>query len=139
MKKIITLAVLFAVTITSYSQSLGYQDLGLLFSQDDNNGTARFTSMSGAFGALGGDLSVMNINPAGLAVFNNSAFAATLNSRNTDINTTYYGNSTNNQEQFLNLSQAGAVLVFDSAYKSDWSKFAIGFNYRITKDFTNSF
>lgn len=139
MKKIITLAILFAVTITSYSQSLGYQDLGLLFSQDDNNGTARFTSMSGAFGALGGDLSVMNINPAGLAVFNNSAFAATLNSRNTDINTTYYGNSTNNQEQFLNLSQAGAVLVFDSAYKSDWSKFAIGFNYRITKDFTNSF
>lgn len=139
MKKNITLAVLFAVTITSYSQSLGYQDLGLLFSQDDNNGTARFTSMSGAFGALGGDLSVMNINPAGLAVFNNSAFAATLNSRNTDINTTYYGNSTNNQEQFLNLSQAGAVLVFDSAYKSDWSKFAIGFNYRITKDFTNSF
>ncbi|AUC85366.1 hemin receptor [Polaribacter sp. ALD11] len=139
MKKYVTLAVLFAVTLTSYSQSLGYQDLALLFSQDDANGTARFTSMSGAFGALGGDVSVMNINPAGLAVYNNSSFAGSLSSRNTEIMSNYYGTSRNNQDNFFNLSQAGAVLVFDSAYKSDWNKFAIGFNYRIKKDFTNSF
>ncbi|WP_299669626.1 hemin receptor [uncultured Polaribacter sp.] len=139
MKKIITFATLFVLTFTSYSQSLGYQDLALLFSQDDANGTARFTSMSGAFGALGGDISSININPAGLAVFNNSSFTGTFNSRNTDITTNYYGTTTNNQDQFLNFSQAGAVLVFNSAYKSDWTKFAIGFNYRISKDFTNSF
>ena len=131
MKKILTLAALFAVTVVSYSQSLGYQDLALLFSKDDANGTARFTSMGGAFGALGGDISVMNINPAGLSVYNNSSFAASLNSRNTDISSNYYGNIRNNEDQFLNLSQAGAVLVFDSAYKSDWNKFAVGFNYRI--------
>ena len=139
MKKILTLAVLFAVTLTSYSQSLGYQDLALLFSQDDGNGTARFTSMSGAFGALGGDISVMNINPAGLAVYNNSSFAGSLNSRNTAIKSNYYGTSRNNEDSFFNLSQAGAVLVFDSAYKSDWNKFAIGFNYKINKDFASSF
>lgn len=139
MKNFLTLAAMLAVVITSYSQSLGYQDLALLFSQDDANGTARFTSMSGAFGALGGDISVMNINPAGLAVYNNSSFSGSFNSRSTDITATYYGNSRKNQDQFLNLSQVGAVLVFDSAYKSDWSKFAIGFNYRVTKDFTNSF
>lgn len=75
MKKITAIAILFAVTITSYAQSLGYQDLGVLFSQDDLNGSARFTSMGGAFGALGGDISVMNINPAGIAVFNNSVFS----------------------------------------------------------------
>tara|TARA_R110002049_G_scaffold86767_6_gene220359 strand:- start:2487 stop:3869 length:1383 start_codon:yes stop_codon:yes gene_type:complete len=139
MKKILTLAALFAVTVVSYSQSLGYQDLALLFSKDDANGTARFTSMGGAFGALGGDISVMNINPAGLSVYNNSSFAASLNSRNTDISSNYYGNIRNNEDQFLNLSQAGAVLVFDSAYKSDWNKFAVGFNYRITKDFTGNY
>ncbi|QOD59531.1 outer membrane protein transport protein [Polaribacter haliotis] len=139
MKKIITLATLFAVTLTSYAQSLSYQDLALLFSQDDANGTARFTSMGGAFGALGGDISSININPAGLAVFNNSSFAGTLNNRNTEIQSTFYGNSVNNQDQFFNFSQAGAVLVFDSAYKSDWSKFAIGFNYRLTKDFNDNF
>jgi long-subunit fatty acid transport protein len=139
MKNFLTVAALLAVVLTSYSQSLGYQDLAVLFSQNDANGTARFTSMSGAFGALGGDISVMNINPAGLAVFNNSSFSGSLNSRSTDITTRYYGTSRENQDQFLNISQAGAVLVFNNAYKSDWGKFAVGFNYRVTKDFTNSF
>lgn len=139
MKKFFIIAALFAVTSTSFTQSLGYQDLGILFSQNDNNGSARFTAMSGAFGALGGDISSININPAGLSVFNNSIFSGTLNSRNSDITSNYYGNSLTTQNQFINLSQAGAVLVFDSAYSSDWTKFAIGFNYRITKDFNDNF
>jgi hypothetical protein len=139
MKRFFTIAALFATTLMSFSQSLGYQDLGILFSQDDNNGSARFTAMSGAFGALGGDVSSMNINPAGLSVFNNSLFSGTLNSRNSDITSNYYGNSKATQDQFINLSHVGAVLVFDSAYSKDWTKFAIGFNYRITKDFNDSF
>ena len=139
MKKFITLATLFAFTIASHSQSLSYQDLALLFSRDDGNGTARFNSMSGAFGALGGDISSININPAGVAVFNNSMFSGSLNTRETDIQSTLYGNTLNNQNQIFNLSQAGAVLVFDSAYKSNWSKFAIGLNYRLTTDFENNF
>ncbi|WP_298879159.1 hemin receptor [uncultured Polaribacter sp.] len=139
MKKYIIIAILFAAKITSYSQSLGYQDLGVLFSENDENGSARFTAMGGAFGALGGDVSAMSINPAGIAIFNNSSFSGTINSRNSDITSNYYGNSLKTQDQFFNLSHAGAVLVFDSAYDSDWNKFAIGFNYRITKDFANSF
>ncbi|MFK8059356.1 MAG: OmpP1/FadL family transporter [Polaribacter sp.] len=139
MKRFLTIAILFAATITSYSQSLGYQDLGVLFSQNNDNGSARFTAMSGAFGALGGDVSSININPAGLAVFNNSAFSGTFNSRSSSIISNYYGNSITTENEFINLSHAGAVLVFDTAYNSDWNKFAIGFNYRITKDFNNSF
>ncbi|MGK0448009.1 MAG: hypothetical protein ACJA2M_001789, partial [Polaribacter sp.] len=38
MKKFFTIAILFASTLMSFSQSLGYQDLGILFSQNDNNG-----------------------------------------------------------------------------------------------------
>ena len=139
MKKFFIAAIFTFTAFTSFSQSLSYQDLAILFSQDDKNGTARFTAMSGAFGALGGDISSMNVNPAGLSVFNNSSFSGTLNSRNTEIKSNYYGANLINQNQFTNLSQAGAVLVFDSAYKSDWSKFAVGINYRITKDFNNSF
>jgi long-subunit fatty acid transport protein len=139
MKKLITFAALFAVTSMSYSQSLGYQDLALLFSQDDANGTARFTAMSGAFGALGGDVSAVNINPAGLSVFNTSIFSASLNSRQTNTTTNYYGTNTNNRNQFLNISQAGAVFVFKNGDTSDWNNFVIGFNYRITKDFTGNF
>ena len=32
------------------------------YTQNDLHGTARFTAMSGAFGALGGDLSSVNVN-----------------------------------------------------------------------------
>ena len=38
-------------------------------SQQDMKGTARFMSMGGAFGALGGDLSTLSQNPAGIGVY----------------------------------------------------------------------
>ena len=139
MKRLLAIAILFATSTTSFSQALGYQDLGLLFSQDDNNGSARFTAMSGAFGALGGDISSININPAGLSVFNNSNFSGTFNTRTSETTANYYNNSITTQDEFINLSQAGAVLVFDINNKSDWKKFALGFNYRITKDFNANF
>ena len=139
MKQLFIIATLFVATSMSYSQSLDYQDLALIFSQDDVNGSARFTGMSGAVGAVGGDISSISINPAGIAMYNNSAFSGTFNSRETDITSTYYGNSLTTQDQFFNISHAGAVLVFDNTFNSEWSKFALGFNYRITKDFNDSF
>ena len=41
-------------------------------------GTARYLSMGGAFGALGGDLSTLNQNPAGIGVYRSSEVGATL-------------------------------------------------------------
>lgn len=38
-------------------------------SQSDFKGTARFMSMGGAFGALGGDLSTLNQNPGGIGIY----------------------------------------------------------------------
>ncbi len=139
MQKNLIIAIFFAATITSYSQSLGYQDLGVLFSQNDEIGSARFTAMSGAFGALGGDVSAININPAGISIFNNSVFSGTINLRNSAVTANYYENSITTKDQFLNLSHAGAVLVFENIYNSEWDKFAIGFNYRVTKDFSDNF
>jgi hypothetical protein len=139
MKIFFIIATLFATAFTSFSQSLGYQDLAILFTQNDNNGSARFTAMSGAFGALGGDISSINVNPAGISVFNTSMFTGSFNVRSSDIASNYYGNTATTQNQFTNLSQAGAILVFESSFNSDWSKFAVGLNYRITKDFNDSF
>ena len=48
----------------------------LRYSVENLNGTARFNAMSGAFGALGGDISSLVINPAGTTVFINSAGSA---------------------------------------------------------------
>ncbi len=135
MKRILTFAILIASTFTAFSQSLNYNDLGILFSKDDNYGTARFEAMSGAFGALGGDISAFGINPAGSAVAKKSMASITLNNRNTEYLANYYGNTTNSQDDFFNISQAGGILSFDTAYNSEWNRFALSFNYRIKKDF----
>ena len=48
------------------------------YSTPDFNGTARYLAMGGAFGALGGDISVMNTNPGGLAIYRSSEVVTTL-------------------------------------------------------------
>ena len=135
MKRILAFATLVASTFTAFSQSLGYTDLGILFSNDNNYGTARFEAMSGAFGALGSDPSSISINPAGGAVATKSIFAASLGNRNTQIQTTYYGNTHNSDDSYLNITQAGGSLVFDTDQDSDWNRFALSFNYRLKSDF----
>lgn len=47
-------------------------------SQPDFKGTARFMSMGGAFGALGGDLSTLNQNPGGIGVYRSSEVGVTM-------------------------------------------------------------
>lgn len=47
-------------------------------SETDLRGTARFMSMAGAFGALGGDLSTLYQNPGGIGVYRYSDAGATL-------------------------------------------------------------
>lgn len=144
MKKIILCVAFAAVTLTSYSQALGYQDLSILFSQNDGNGSARFVAMGGAFGALGGDASAMTINPAGISVFNGSYASIAFQSRSTDY-TTLYGdpllsrNLVTTQEDFFRISNAGAIFTFEDGSSDEWTKFALGVNYRILTDFENTF
>lgn len=51
---------------------------GYALSRNDLRGTARFMSMGGAFGALGGDLSVLNYNPGGIGVYRSSEVGVTV-------------------------------------------------------------
>ena len=50
----------------------------LTISESDMRGTARFLGMGGAFGALGGDISVLNQNPGGIGIYRSSDIALTL-------------------------------------------------------------
>lgn len=139
MKRILLTATLVVSTFTSFSQSLGYKDLALLFSKDNHQGTARFNAMSGAFGALGGDVSVTNLNPAGLAVFNKSTFAITGGIRSTDISSNFYNGAYTTKNEYFSVPQAGGAFVFNNFRNSDWTRVVFGFNYQKTNDFRNSF
>ncbi|SDX40810.1 Long-chain fatty acid transport protein [Lutibacter oricola] len=134
MKKLI-LGAMLCIAYISNAQTLDYNDIGVLFSNEKINGTARYNAMSGAFGALGGDLSSIDVNPAGAAVFINSEFAATLSINNSETTSTYYNNNSISENDATNLSQAGGVFVFGGNRNSDWGKTAIGFNYTMANDF----
>jgi len=136
MKKIYVV-VMLCVAYISNAQTLSYNDIGVLLSNENINGTARFNAMSGAFGALGGDLSSIETNPAGAAVFLKSEFSASVNIRNIETMSTFYGSSEFIENDYSNVSQAGGVFVFNTHQNSDWSNIALGFNYSIIDDFEN--
>jgi hypothetical protein len=139
MKKIIFFVTFAAMGYTSYSQSLGYEDLSTMFSRNDRNGSARFVAMGGAFGAVGGDVTAMTINPAGISIFNDSNASIAFQSRSTDYLTTYYGNSTTTQQDFFKVSNAGVVFTFNNYTSDEWSKLAMGINFRVLADFEDTF
>ena len=93
------------------------------------NGSARYTSMAGAFGALGGDLTALSFNPASSSVFLNSEFGASVNYKNKLTKGTYFGTSTNRENDDLSLDHFGAVFVFNNKNtESPWSRVSVGIN-----------
>ena len=126
MKKIV---VVLLASLSFAVQGQGISD-AMRFAQENLNGTARFRAMGGAFGALGGDFSSININPAGSVVFSNSQVGVTLSNFNIKNDSKYFGTSTNENDSSLDLSQAGGVYVFKNEDKrSDWKKFAVALNF----------
>lgn len=142
MKKHIYICLLCLIGYQAQAQTYNYTDLGILFSQDNNTGTSRATGLNGAVGAVGGDLSSININPAGIAVYNNNEITFTLGSYHYNNSTDYYNTVMNNQSTTFNTDQVGAVFVFrDAITTNDWSKVSFAVNYQKTANFhtRNSF
>ena len=131
-KKFICLYFFISITYTSYSQT--FEDV-LRYNSFYNEGTARFNSMGGAFGALGGDLSAISINPAGSSIFIDSEFGVTLNYKNLNINNRLNNNNSSSKNDFYSYGGAGFVLV----YENRKSKFSVAYNNHILGDFDSSF
>ena len=89
MKKL-TIIFITLLTLSSYLQAQNIDD-ALRYSKSTLSGSARYTAMGGAFGALGGDISAINTNPASAGIFKYSEIAITP--------TFYYSHS---QTNFLN-------------------------------------
>ena len=72
MKTIYSFALLASLSLTASAQDpFDALDLGA----KDLAGTARYVSMGGALSALGGDVSVMHVNPAGIGLYKRNDFA----------------------------------------------------------------
>ncbi|MEP2934834.1 MAG: transporter [Gilvibacter sp.] len=105
---------------------------GLRYATDGVYGTARYNAMSGAFGALGGDLSAMHLNPAGSAVFTSSYASASATLLDNTNEVFFSGTNSRSIDTDANISQAGGVWVFyNSNEEAKWRKFSIGINYEL--------
>lgn len=134
MKKILYTFCLLAAT-GSWAQETLSSDI--LRYNDGIYGTARYRALGGAFGALGGDLSALSLNPAGSAIFNHNFASISVTDDNKANNTSYFGNTNTRRRNTFDVSQAGIVFVFEDTEK-DWNKFSIGLNYENTKNLNNN-
>ncbi|MCC6182952.1 MAG: hypothetical protein IT237_14075, partial [Bacteroidia bacterium] len=91
----------------------------LRYSQPFINGTARFNSMGGAFTALGGDMTSINQNPAGLAVYRSNEIYTGLNLFSQTTRSSYLNNGTSNNQINLNIPNFG-LLFYNKIDDSDY-------------------
>ena len=87
---------IIAIALSTAGITIGQSEFDALkFIQPEINGTARYTSMAGAFGALGGDPSAIKDNPAGLGIYRKSELTATLGINTQETTTNWRdGNTT---------------------------------------------
>jgi len=125
MKKIFTL--LFG--IISILQLHAQNEIDALrYSQNNLFGTAKFSSMSGAFGSLGGDFSTLSHNPAGIAFYQNSELTYTPNFSLIE-NSSYLNNNKNTKNNSgFNTGNFGYIAVANND-NQEWKRINIGFGY----------
>jgi len=133
MKRVFLFAIVFMATVTTYAQDITD---GLRYATDKTNGSARFRAMSGAFGALGGDLSATAINPAGSAIFLKNSATVSFAVDNIDNEANYFNTIAESADTDLSINQAGAIFVFNNANEeSPWKKLSLGINYDNTNNY----
>ena len=108
-------------------------------SQTDLNGTARYLGMSGAFGALGGDISSMSTNPAGLGIYRSSEVVTTISLSSAKTNSDWNGMSVDKSKTRFNFDNIAYVGYFPTGNDEGIVGWNIGLSYNRVKDFNRSY
>jgi hypothetical protein len=109
---IMLVAAMAAANYTS-AQEL-YAPDGLRFSQTNYGSSARFKGMGNAQIGVGGDISSLGGNPAGLGLFTKSEFVFTPEFNGTSLDADFLGNKSTSTKSQINLNQIGAVFYMPS-------------------------
>lgn len=129
-----TLCLSLFVAPQLYGQTI---DDALIFSQENNGTSARIKGMGDAQTALGGDISSINGNPAGLGFFGRSDISLTLNYLQNGNNTKFEGMNSSSSKGNFGIDQAGVVFHFPIRNGSGWQNFNMGVSYNKTQNFNN--
>lgn len=100
----------------------------------DLNGTARFVGMGGAMGALGGDITTMGTNPAGIGIYRSNDVMVTFGFDNTGAK----ANGASLDKFHGSFDNAGFVFSTKIGNSTALRFANFGFNYRKMKSFSRS-
>ena len=108
-KTLVILSTFFITVILSTSINAQNENDALRYSLINYGGTARFSALSGAYGAVGADFSSLSQNPAGIGLYRKSEFTITpmVSSNNTSSN--FQGQSVSDQNTRMYLGNVGYV------------------------------
>ena len=134
MKKYILTYSLIIASLGAFAQN--YTD-ALRFSRMQNLGTARFNAMGGSFGALGGDLSAISVNPAATGVYRNSEFTFTTALSIRDNESLYNNSFSQDSRANFNIGNIGYV----GSYKGNqngWKNYSFAIGHNRINNFHNN-
>ena len=106
LKKVLAFVGLVCLTFVAQSQTA--EEI-ILYSQQSYGSTARSAGMAGAFGALGGDFSVLSTNPAGIAQYRSNEVSFTPNVQIQNNSNLYLNSITEENGESANVNQFGVV------------------------------
>ncbi len=98
------------------------------YSRTDIKGTARYMGMGGAFGALGGDISTLSQNPAGIGVYRSNEIVTTLGIAGISAETKTSVNVNNNLTKFV-FDNVGIIGTFNTGKDLGIVSYNFGFAY----------
>jgi len=108
MKKTIVLLITTILSIALFAQN---ENDALRYSLINYSGTARFSGLSGAYGALGADFSSLSQNPAGIGLFRRSEFSITPVFNNSQTESNYMNGNNSDYHNKLFLGNVGYVMA----------------------------
>lgn len=116
--------------IVSYAVAQNDADM-VRYSKLQHGGSARFEAMGGAFGALGADISAVQINPAAMGRFSTSQVSLTVGPIINQSTATLVGTETKDSKFNFFLPSFGLVLTKDLSARNKgdmYSQFSVGMN-----------
>ena len=108
MKKITMIALAMFTAVGAGAQTI-YDATNI--AQKELNGTARFVGMGGAMGALGGDISTIGTNPAGIGIYRSNDAMLTFGYSMTGTESNYVGNKFETNKNRWSFDNAGFVIA----------------------------
>ena len=123
----------------SFNHALSQNEIDALrYSQQNIYGTAKFSSMSGSFGSLGGDFSSLSYNPAGIGLYQNSEFTITPSFSLTESTSSLQNNQFTRNKIGGGFSNLG-IIFRGNNQDNKWKRINIGVGWNKLSDYNNRY